>query len=74
MTKNLEGTIRTETLAEVFPYGRWNGDKGEHLAVLGKMATLAWIEASAFEKMPHSKPLKIDQSLLIDGVYVVPKA
>jgi hypothetical protein len=39
-----------------------------------QMATLAWIEASAFEKMPHTKPLRIDQSLLIDGVYVVPKA
>jgi hypothetical protein len=62
------------TKIEVFPYGRWNGDKGEHVAVSGKMATLAWIEASAFEKMPHSRSMEIDQSLLIGNVYVVPKA
>jgi hypothetical protein len=51
---------------QVFPYGRWNGDKHDHVAVSGKLATLAWIEASSFEKMPHSRPTEVNESFLID--------
>jgi hypothetical protein len=56
---------------EVFPFGRWNGDVGAHIAVEGKMATMAWIEKSSFEKMPHSNALEIDVSLVMSGCIFV---
>jgi hypothetical protein len=57
---------------EVFPYGKWNGDRGEHLPVAGKLATREWIAASKhFEEMPGAQPLVVDEGLLRDGVYTV---
>jgi hypothetical protein len=56
-------------MLEMFPFGRWNGDAGEYVPVSGKLATLAWIEESSFEKMPHSRPSLVDKSLVINGVY-----
>jgi hypothetical protein len=54
---------------EVFPYGKWNGDKGEHLQVAGKLATREWIAASRhFEKMPGALPVVVEEDRMRDGV------
>jgi hypothetical protein len=54
---------------DLFPFGRWNGDLHDYVAVTGKLATEAWIEKSSFEKIPHSGALMVDVSLVVDGVY-----
>jgi hypothetical protein len=52
-------------MLKVFSFGRWNGEAHDHIAVAGKLATADWIERSLFEKMPHSRPVEVDASLVL---------
>ena len=59
-------------MIEVFPFGRWSGDAHDYIAVKGKLATAAWIEKSSFEKIPHGLPLAVNETLVLNGLYLLP--